>query len=95
MQLTQARARVHTAWHTRSAHMQNARKHAHSPNNLRSSSSRKDPFVLLAGREEVPREGAGEDIGRGVGAGVSNWMSKRESAEAESNRERDQPCGVS
>lgn len=71
---------------------QTAHKHAHSPSSLRSSSS-KDPFVLLAGREGGGREEArgGRGKGKGVGAGLSNWMSKRESVPAESNRDSGQP----
>ena len=73
---------------------QTAHKHAHSPSSLRSSSS-KDPFVLLAGRQgggrEEARGGLGKGKGKGVGVGLSNWMSKRESVPAESNRDSGQP----
>ena len=66
--------------------------HAHSPNNVRSSSS-KEPFVWLVGRR-VGDCKEGRDPGKGVGKGVSNWTSNREGVEAESNRDTGQSSVV-
>ena len=81
-----------------SASLHATHTHAHSPNNVRSSSS-KDPFVWLVGKRVGRRMGRrvgdcreGRDTGKGdgEGTGVSNWTSNREGVEAESNRDTGQ-----